>query len=145
MNLSEIKAPKQRFALVFVIGSIVSLGYFLIKNLIDYLSNQPKTNTDVATTSSTTITEVSTGLPFAKLGRKEVSNAGTITEGKIYVRIENIGNAVGTLTIDGETSNLNPGDTWQYPDSNRVISTKQMSAIAYNATGTTFLIETEAK
>lgn len=85
--------------------------------------------------------ETKTELQFASITRKEVTTPGVINSGKIFVKISNIGENEGTITIGGITTELDAGSEWQFPQSTLSVL-KKTYEIPYDATDTIFLIET---
>lgn len=65
-------------------------------------------------------------------GFLNTTTTGTITAGAKFVNIKNVGSAVGTVL----TANLPVGETLSFATNGN----DTLGAIAYNATGTTFLI-----
>ena len=85
------------------------------------------------------ITSVINALTGVTIGASRVTNisrptsSGTISAGKYSVSISNVGTADGTV----KTVTLKPGETVNF-DAGAINNT--LDAIAYNATGTEFLI-----
>lgn len=127
------------------IALITILGGFIIYRVYKALSGAA--STPATTTASTSPTVSVTATPAAALKiynnftRGEFTGAGTIPAGKNFVSITNTGNAAGVIDVGNGNTNLAAGQSWQFPavsSQNTLLST----AISFDATGTTFLVET---
>lgn len=78
----------------------------------------------------------------AVLSRSVSTTIGSISSGKIYIQIENTGSTDGTINVGNGNSVLRAGETWFYNEF-KTSGVKQAGEILFNATGTSYLINTE--
>ncbi|MBA4849498.1 hypothetical protein [Emticicia sp. BO119] len=127
-----------------IVALISGIGYLLYK-LFSNLSI-PKVGTSSTTiTGSITPTVINTQLSFASVynnfTRSESSTSGSISAGKSFIKISNIGDAAGTINVGNGNTSLGVGQTWQFPVLLGQI--QQLSTVvSFDASGTIFLVET---
>lgn len=128
------------------IALITILGGFIIYRIYKAMIGSA---TPAAVAATTTPTVSITATPAATLSiynnftRSEFTGAGTITAGKNFISISNTGDANGTINVGNGNTNLAAGRSWQFPvliGQTQLLST----AVSFDATGTTFLIETSS-
>ncbi len=131
-------------SLVAVTGGLVLIFRNRIFGTTSGQSNASKTASTGSTTASTSpsivyVTQSVSG--NATIGSVRVTNSGSINSGKIFFKIQNTGEATGTVNVGTGVRTLKPDEFIVYNESLNP-SVKPSGSITYDATGTEFIIDT---
>lgn len=131
-----------------IIAIIVGLVLILKDKIFGEFNETSEASKTASTASSTASTSTSpyiieTSLT-AILSRIVSTTIGTIVSGKIFIQIENTGTTSGTINVGNGNSILRAGETWYYNEF-KTPGVKAAGQILFDATGTSFLINTEDK
>jgi hypothetical protein len=133
-------------SLVAVTGGLLLIFRNKLFGTVSGQSNELKTASTGSTTASTStspsivyVTQNVSG--NATIGSVRVTNSGSISSGKIFFKIQNTGEATGTVNVGTGVRTLKPDEFIVYNESLNP-SVKPSGSITYDATGTEFIIDT---